>query len=108
MAGKNVTLNADLMTNVGQKALAAAPEIVAELIALASGDGDEESVAIAARLPVPTQLDAIEKIAKLTFITEGGLPKLLETIVRLAQGTTGAMTELQRPLTNGSGESARM
>ncbi len=70
-----------------------APEIAAELIACAAGDPDDAE--IAGRLPFPVQIDALEKIANLTFEAGGGPKKLLETVVRLAQGTTSLLDSLK-------------
>lgn len=71
----------------------AAPEIAAELIACASGDPDDAD--IAASLPFPVQVEALEKLASLTFDASGGPKKLLETVLRLAQGTTGLLASLK-------------
>ena len=73
--------------------LQSAPEIAAELIACAAGDPDDAE--IAGRLPFPVQIDALEKIAILTFEAGGGPKKLLETVVRLAQGTTSLLDSLK-------------
>lgn len=73
--------------------LQSAPEIAAELIACAAGDPDDAE--IAGRLPFPVQIDALEKIAILTFEAGGGPKKLLETVVRLAQGTTSLLESLK-------------
>lgn len=71
----------------------AAPEIAAELIACASGDPEDAS--IAGQLPFPVQIDALEKVARLTFETGGGPKKLVETVIRLAQGTTSLLESLK-------------
>lgn len=107
-SGKDVTLNTASIVDLGKRALETSPEIVADLIALASGSPDVESREIARQLTFPVQLDALEKIAKLTFVTEGGLGKLVEAVTRVMQGTSGAMESLQAPLTNGSAASAPM
>lgn len=73
--------------------LKSAPDIAAELIACASGDKDD--AAIAAGLPFPTQLEALQKLAELTFNVSGGPKKLLETVVSMAQGTTGLLASLK-------------
>lgn len=73
--------------------LKAAPEIAAGLIAC--GAGDKDDVGIAATLPFPVQLDALQKLAGLTFDVSGGPKKLLETVVSMAQGTTGLLASLK-------------
>jgi hypothetical protein len=72
-----------------------APVIAAELIACGAGEVDDESIQIARSLPFPVQVDALEKVARLTFEAGGGPKKLLETVIRLAQGTTGLLQSLQ-------------
>jgi hypothetical protein len=114
MDGGDVKISLDSIGGMGQDMLAKSPEIVAELIALAAGDGDKDSIRIAGRLPFPVQIEAIEKIARLTFAAEGGLGKLIETVIRVAQGTTGVVEELnlplpaQKPSMNGSAASTSM
>lgn len=78
--------------------LQSAPEIAAELIACAAGERDATS--ITARLPVPVQLDALEKLALLTFDAEGGPKKLLETVLRMAQGVSGLVAQINAPVTS--------
>lgn len=70
-----------------------APLAAAHAIALAADA--PEYVEAARRLPLPVQLDAIEKIAALTFEVEGGPKKVLETVIRIAQGTTEVIQGLQ-------------
>jgi hypothetical protein len=71
----------------------AAPLAVSLIIACAA---DEEDVAWVREIPFPAQIDALEKIAKLTFATEGGPKKVLETIIRVANGATATLGSLQR------------
>lgn len=61
-----------------------APALVATIIVLACGDDpeDPEVQAIAASLPMPVQAEALEQIMRLTFAREGGVKKLLETVIR--------------------------
>jgi hypothetical protein len=70
----------------------AAPDAAAQIIALAA---DEEDVSLAMDLVFPVQLEVLEAVAKLTFSSEGGLKKVVETIVRVAQGATSAMQALK-------------
>lgn len=91
----NGELTAEGVASFALPLLQAAPDIAAELIACASGDAEDS--AIAATLPFPVQLDALEKLAGLTFNAEGGPKKLVETVVRMAQGTTGLLAELKSP-----------
>ncbi len=66
---------------------ATAPALVASIVCLAAGGGDdEEELLIAASLPLPVQIEALEKILKLTFQREGGVGKFLETVTRAVAG----------------------
>lgn len=90
-AGEDVS-----MEDAGKFALAlleTAPELAAAIIAHASGE--PESVDAASLLPFPMQLELLEAIAVLTFSTEGGAKKVVETIIRLAQGVNGLITDLK-------------
>lgn len=69
-----------------------APRLAAEVIACGSGDADDWEVA--RRLPFPVQVEALESIIDLTFSAEGGPKKVLEAVVRLAQGTSALMDTL--------------
>lgn len=63
------------------------PALAAKVIAYAA---DEPGLAgKAARLPLPTQLDAVMAIGRLTFEESGGVKKFAEQVVQLL----GAMTE---------------
>lgn len=66
---------------------ATAPALVASIICLAAGDGEDvEALLVAASLPLPVQIEALEKILKLTFQREGGVGKFLETVTRAVAG----------------------
>jgi hypothetical protein len=90
------------------------PALVGDIIAHASGEltGDRKEDAKLrdgiSRLPVGPQLDAIEKIIRLTFTTESDVKKLVETVTRMAQSvqtTVGTLTAptLSKHSSNGSG-----
>lgn len=66
-----------------------APGIAAHIIAQAEvrEAGEDPQIGIAARLPVDVQAEALEKILKLTFQTEGGPKKVLDTLIRAFAGT---------------------
>lgn len=71
------------------------PRLIADVIACAAGDADDWE--LAAQLPFPYQVEAIEQILVLTFSVEGGPKKVLETVIRLAQGTTALVADLGSP-----------
>ena len=55
-----------------------APALVAEVIAVASGEEDAFEEALA--LPFPVQVDALKKIGQVTFGSEDGLKKFVQTV----------------------------
>lgn len=59
-------------------------------LVIACGTGSPKSAAKAAQLPLSVQIDAIEKICRLTLIAHGGLGKLVEIVIR-ATGTAKAL-----------------
>lgn len=68
------------------------PRLVAKGIALAAGEPDEADTVL--DLPGATQIDALEKIGRLTF--EGNSPKkVLETVIRVLQGSRGAIEDMR-------------
>lgn len=98
----------DDTTTIGAAITDQAPDLAAQVIALGAGDGDEESIDIAKRLPFPVQLELLEKIGEQTFVVEGGMEKIAETIVKVIQGMSGLVKSLtpgSSALTNGSGVS---
>src|SRR5690606_9829538 len=66
-----------------------APDFVAEAVAMAAGEPDMADKV--RKLPVGTQLEAIDAIMDLTFEAEGGVKKFGETLVRLVQKATQAL-----------------
>ena len=89
-----------------------APVLLGELIVIGCGgspddiDDFETSYGIATALPFPAQVDALHKIASLTFTSDMPVGKFAALIVSLAQKATAAMGAMTQPiLANGSGES---
>lgn len=71
-----------------------APELVGEVIAMASGDDHPDAVKMAGRLPLPVQIQAVEAIITQTFATEGDLKKVLEAVIRGANTATSTVQSL--------------
>ncbi|ARW18368.1 phage pre-tape measure protein [Komagataeibacter europaeus] len=98
-ANEAVDLEADVIMQ--------APELVAEMITLASNtDPADESmfqkaVSVAQRLPLAAQLDALEKIGGLTFTSEMPPEKFVRLIAEAIQRMTTAFQaqDKARPLT---------
>ena len=79
--------------DIAGKLIQEAPIVAAHVIALGAGEGDEESIKIARELPVTIQVECLDKIGTMTFIAEGGAKKFLETVIRVAQGTTNLIKD---------------
>lgn len=88
-------INFEDMGELGASLFSIAPEIAVDIVAFGFDAGDPEGRAVAARLPFPIQLEAIEKVGKLTFEMEGGVKKVLEIVVRLFKGTRSAVAEVR-------------
>lgn len=75
---------------VGMKLLDTAPDLMADVIAFSAGEPD--SAAQAKMLPVGVQIEALEKVFRLTLEAEGGVEKLVETVQRVVR----TVSSLQR------------
>lgn len=60
-----------------------APALVANIIALASGETDPRAVDAARSLPFPVQINVLLAVVELTFSEVGGIKKAWETITSL-------------------------
>lgn len=87
------------IAGAAKEIVATAPMAAAEIIATATGE--PELFDIARQLPVTAQIDALRKIAVLTFQSEEELGKLLETVVlgsesfaRIVKSLVGAVALL--------------
>lgn len=69
------------------------PDLACEVIAVAADHPDK--VGVVKSLPFPVLVDALEKVAKLTFDTSGGLKKLVETVIRAFAGTADLLGEMR-------------
>jgi hypothetical protein len=79
---------------LGREAMSAAPSLAATVIAL--GAGEPDAVDVALTLPAPVQIECLEAIGVHTIETSGGLKKVVETVIRVANATTNAVTSLQK------------
>ncbi|MEP2533551.1 hypothetical protein [Shimia sp.] len=70
------------------EAIEAAPALIGDAIARAADETDNPH--LARLLPAGVQIEAIQKIVTLTLEAEGGLEKLVETVIKLA----GSLTDL--------------
>ena len=85
------------MQDMARALMQTAPLAVAEIIALSNGQ--PHMVAAAARLPFPVQVEALTKIAALTFYSEADLGKFLETVIMGSRTVTGLIHKLASPAT---------
>ena len=93
-SGQRERLQQTGVAEAGLALLQGAPALAAYLIATAADE--PELTAKVQKFPMGVQMDALEKIAKLTFDAAGGPKKFFEAVVRLLQGTTGLMTEFNQ------------
>jgi len=93
---------ADIST-LAEQMLGRFPDAVAHAIALAADEPERADVVKA--LPASVTLDAVEKVGRLTLSAEGGLKKVLATVVSISQGTQTAMADLGA---HGSDESLKV
>lgn len=72
------------------------PTIAAHIIAQAEVRPDDEppAFAVAIKLPFDVQVDALNKIIKLTFQTEGGAKKVMETVAAAFTGIVKLRVDL--------------
>lgn len=71
-----------------------APGLIGDVIARAADE--TENPHLARLLPVGVQIDAIEKVIRLTLEAEGGMEKLVETVSRLAATLTDVAAKPSR------------
>lgn len=81
------------------------PDVLAAAIAMASDDYSATAMTVVKQLPMSVQLDAIEKVARLSFRSEGEVGKLMESLVRAVAGATGALEKVELPFQTGTGVS---
>lgn len=69
-----------------------APDLVAEIIALATDQPHKAKDA--AKLPLSLQVAILEKAGELTFVGEGGVGKTLEIVINMIGGATQVADQL--------------
>lgn len=82
-----ITQSVKFATTIVQEA----PNMVAQMIVLC-GDEDQELLPVAAKLPLPVQVECVRKIIELTFEEAGGAKKFLDSLVGMVKvmGPSGA------------------
>lgn len=81
------------ISSAGSMLFHSAPALATMAIAL--GADDLEAQDIIEKLPLPVQINALEKVLGLTFRTEQDLKNVAETVIRGLQGTTNALVLLK-------------
>ena len=91
--------------SAGRTILQDAPEVVVEIITAALDDEDRDGLAdIVRRLPIPAQMEALEKIGRLTFTSEAVVGKTLEMVIAALETTTNTVAAVTKsPSSPGSG-----
>lgn len=74
---------------MGMSLITEAPALMSKIIALAADEPGMESVV--GKLPIGIQLDALQKIAKISFEASGGVGNFADAVARLVKGTTGLL-----------------
>lgn len=92
VAGNPESLTSGDAGVIGSILAESAPIVAATAIALAADELD--AVDIVMKLPFPVQVDALDKIGRLTFEMEGGPKKVIETVIRVIQASIGPMQEI--------------
>lgn len=87
-----------------QETLTRSPELVAQIIAMAADEPGQ--AAQAAKLPPVVQMEAMQEIVALTFVSEAEVKKLVEIVTKAMEQTGDLMTTLNSPSNGGSGASA--
>ena len=81
-------------------------DLTAAVISLAADDYSPEAIAMAKRLPVPAQVEAVEAIFLHTFTSESEVKKFAERIIRMMSGVSSTLRQVQLPVSgDGSGAS---
>lgn len=84
------------------------PDAVAFIIGLASDDTDPETLETVRKLRLSVQVEFIQKIIGLTFMSESEIKKLIEIVTEMMAKTTGVLSMLNLPdeTLSGSGNGA--
>lgn len=93
-AGLRKNVSTDMVIDAGMDLLSIAPELAAEIIASAADT--PHLAAKVSKLPLTAQMEALEKIGRLTFDAAGGPEKFVAALGRLVGGTTDLLSNLSQ------------
>lgn len=103
------TLDGARVGELIQTTLVECPELMAEIVVLASDTpSTPQALAIARKLPPGTQLEALLAIIEHTFVSEAEVKKLIEIVTKAMERATDLVVEMTPktdPLKGGSGAS---
>lgn len=94
------------LKSIGKDLIGDAPAVVIDIILLAGDSENESDRKVVQSLPVPVQMDALNRIGRLTFTSEEALGKMLEMVIGTMDSAMRAGQSLNRPSLNGAGSSA--
>jgi hypothetical protein len=102
-AYSNTPVNPSAIAGFAQTLATEAPELAAEIIALAADDASPAGIAIARRLPFGTQIAMLEGVYQNTFASEADVKKLTEVISRVVLSLAVKMEQMTPDLLSGAG-----
>jgi hypothetical protein len=79
---------------LGMMLVEKAPDVVAQAVALAADEPD--AAEMFKKLPIDVQLDAIERVMRVTFALVGDPKKFVQTLLRIVESTKAVGTDLKR------------
>lgn len=99
----NKTMNEIDMAATFKTLVTDAPELVADVIALAAEDYSEDGIAFARRLPVLKQIEALDAIYRATFTSESDVKKAREVITKAVLALAATMEQMAPMLLSAAG-----
>ena len=92
IVGENAEISLENTGVLAGQLVEFAPDIVADVIAAANDQPDKGH--IAKKLSFPIQIEALEKVGKLTFASEADVKKLVSVVTEMAMATTKTVQAL--------------
>lgn len=86
--------------SVGRVILEDAPQVLVEIIVAGLDEEDKDDVealhGMVRRLPMPAQMEALEKIGRLTFTSEAVVGKMVEMVIAALETTTKTVSAVTK------------
>lgn len=96
-------IEADSISTIARVLAVEAPDLMAEVIALASDDDTPKAIEVAKRIPFSTQITILDAIYQNTFSSEADVKKLREVITRMVLSAALAIEQMTPGLLSGAG-----